>query len=118
MAAHADKPEYTPESIPQRQQEAAQMETEPAPPVYKRHDPCGQAGSISEFTEEEWKMLPFVGFGPAEDDDKVLEYRNCICGSSIVVEHPRAAVAPFTLPVRTVEVPAVETNLTRLLREE
>lgn len=80
-------------NIVRRANAAVQTDTEPAPPIYKRHDPCGDGG-VSEFTEEEWKLLPFRGVGPAEDDDKVLEYRNCICGSTLTVEHPKSAVEP------------------------
>lgn len=93
----------------------ATADTEPAPPVYKRHDPC-QGGGVMEFTEEEWKLLPFVGIGPAEDDDKVLEYRNCPCGSTITVEHPKSAVEPTIR--QHIEIPAPESSLTRLLTEK
>jgi hypothetical protein len=77
---------------------------------YKTHQ-C-DAGTVAVYSQDEWLELPFVGIGPAEDDDKVLEYRNCSCGSTIAVEHPRSAFEP------TVEVPAPETSLTRLLTEK
>jgi hypothetical protein len=80
------------DNIVRRANAAAQADTQPAPPIYKRHSPCGEG--VSEYTEEEWKELPFVGIGPAGNDDEVLEYRNCTCGSTIAVTHPKSAVLP------------------------
>lgn len=50
--------------------------------IYKSH----HCETQPEYTKEEWKKLPFDGyFDKDEDDDKAVESRRCICGSTIAV---------------------------------
>lgn len=40
------------------------------------------------YTPETWILLPLVGAKAFDVGEPVLEYRNCVCGSTLAIELP------------------------------
>lgn len=52
---------------------------------------CGCCPRV--YTVETWKTLPYVGVQTFDDGGPDLEYRNCVCGTTLVSKPPASDVA-------------------------